>query len=529
MPQPGVSALLQEGLAHHRAGRLDDAAALYREALRQQPREAEALRLLGAIAQARGEHENAAALLRQALALRPRLAYGHNDLGNALAALGRLDEAEAAWRAAVDCEPDFFEARGNLGHRLAAKGDWQAAAVQYQAAARLKPLDANTHNNLGAALYYQGRAAAAAERFRSALSLQPDFAAAHANLGAALAQQNRHAEAIAELRRAVALAPEDTGAHVNLALSLLALGQFAEGWREYEWRRRMPEGPRRTALPQWRGEPLAGRRILLLPEQGFGDTIQFMRYAAAVAAAGGRAVLEVPAELARLAASLAGPEEVVAAGGAEPQCDLAAPLMSLPLAFGTSLAAIPAATPYVTADPGAVARWRVRLAPLPGLRVGLVWAGSRRREQPGAAAVDRRRSMALADFAPLAALGGVSFVSLQKGEAAAEARSPPAGLEIADWTGELADFADTAALLSALDLVVSVDTAVVHLAGALGRPVWLLSRFDGCWRWLLDRPDSPWYPSLRQFRQARPGDWARVVDRLAFALSRYHRTQEGGA
>ena len=522
---PGVAALLQEALGEHRGGRLDAAENLYREVLRQRPGEADALRLLGAIAQARGEPEAAVALFREALAARPGFAFAQNDLGQALASLGRFDEAESAWRAAVASDPDFFEARANLGNRLAAQGEWAAAEMHYREAARLNPQDANAHNNLAAALYQQG-SGEAAEHFRHAVALSPEFAAAHSNLGAALAQQNRHREAVSPLRRALALAPEDVGAHVNLALSLLALGEFAEGWREYEWRRKMTEGPRPSALPEWRGEPLAGRRILLLPEQGFGDAIHFMRYAPLVAARDGRAILEMPAELARLAASLDGVEEIVAAGGPEPECDFAAPLMSLPLVFGTALATIPGRVPYLAAAPQAVARWRARLAPLPGRKVGLVWAGSRRRDQPGAAAIDRRRSMRLADLAPLAGCRGVSFVSLQKDEPGREAQSPPCGMLVHDWTQELADFADTAALVAALDLVISVDTAVVHLAGALGKPVWVLSRHDGCWRWLLDRDDTPWYPSLRLFRQKRPGDWAEVVGRVASALSRRHPTED---
>jgi hypothetical protein len=208
----------------------------------------------------------------------------------------------------------------------------------------------------------------------------------------------------------------------------------------------------------------------------------------------------------------------VAQGDALPGFDLHCPLMSLPGAFGTNLANIPGGVPYLAAEPAAVMRWRSRLAPFAGLKVGLVWAGSRRVFQSDAANVDRRRSITLAHFAALADVPGCSFVSLQKDEAARQTRSPPEGLAICDWTDELDDFADTAALIGALDLVIAVDTAVAHLAGALAKPVWLLNRFDTCWRWLLERTDSPWYPTLRQFRQQRPGDWEGVLAAVRAAL-----------
>ena len=259
--------------------------------------------------------------------------------------------------------------------------------------------------------------------------------------------------------------------------------------------------------------------LLLHAEQGQGDTLQFCRYATMLGSRG-RIILEAPGPLVRLLGSLRGVEQLVRQGDPLPRFDLHCSLLSVPLICQTTLGTIPAEAPYLSADPVQAAAWRERLASLPGLKVGLVWAGGSRPEQPETLAIDRRRSMPLATMAPLGEVTGCSFVSLQKGEPAHQSAQPPPGLFVHDFTAELADFADTAALIEALDLVISVDTAVVHLAGALGKPVWLLNRFDSCWRWLLDRDDSPWYPTLRQFRQTVPGDWDRVLHRVSMELAR---------
>jgi hypothetical protein len=250
-----------------------------------------------------------------------------------------------------------------------------------------------------------------------------------------------------------------------------------------------------------------------------GDTLQFCRYAPLLAARGATVLLRTPEPLQRLLRTLDGVSQVLSETEPPPPFDLHCPLMSLPLACGTLVETIPATVPYLRADPAAAARWRERLRPLPGLRVGLVWGGNPRPGDPGANAVDRRRSIGLARLAPLTGIPGVSFVSLQKGAAAALAAAPPAGMALHDWTDELTDFADTAALVAALDLVISVDTSVVHLAGALARPVWVLNRFALCWRWLRGRTDSPWYPTARLFRQPAPGDWDSVVAEVAMALA----------
>jgi Glycosyltransferase family 9 (heptosyltransferase) len=299
-------------------------------------------------------------------------------------------------------------------------------------------------------------------------------------------------------------------------------GQFEEGWKEFEWRwqtqRQMGLG-RDSPVPSWNGESIGDRVILLLADEGHGDTLQFCRYVPQVASRAGRTILVVQPSLVRLLSRLPGVSEIVTDGDRPSPFDLWCALFGLPRAVGTTLDTIPAATPYLTAEPADVAHWRDRLSGLAGLRVGLCWGGGRSRDV-SQIAVDRRRSLALEALAPLGEVSGVRFISLQKGAPAAEAAQPPRGMELLVFAEDLHDFADTAALIDNLDLVISVDTAVAHLAGALGKPVWVLNRFDTCFRWPRNRHDSPWYPSARQFRQPTPGDWPSVISRAQDALQR---------
>ena len=271
--------------------------------------------------------------------------------------------------------------------------------------------------------------------------------------------------------------------------------------------------------PLWLGDTnIAGKTLFIYAEQGLGDTIHGCRYVTMAAKAGARVILEVPAQLTELMRSLAGVAQLIGEGDPPPEHDLQCPIMSLPLAFGTTLETIPADVPYLHADPDKGAKWGGQLAALPGRRVGLVWAGGARIGSAEVLSADQRRSVPLAALAPLATIPDCTFVSLQLGPPSEQAANPPAGMMLFDRTSELKSFADTAALIANLDLVISVDTATAHLAGALGKPIWLLNRFDTDWRWLLDRDDSPWYPTLRQFRQSKPGDWASVVQSVADAL-----------
>ncbi|MCC6717963.1 MAG: glycosyltransferase [Acetobacteraceae bacterium] len=409
--------------------------------------------------------------------------------------------------------------------RLWAQGRHADAVADIAALHRRAPTDADLALRLGAALVQLGRTLEAVHAMEPAAALAPRDHPLHDWLGRALSVvhwQERGPEAIGPLRARLAEDQADPRRHTALATALLSCGNLAEAWPHYARRwQSMPDAHRRPADPLQRPDPAAwrGRRVLLFAEQGYGDSLQFLRYVPLVMAAGAEVVVEVDPPLRRLAETLPGRPAVVAVGDPVPAHDFAVPLLHLPWAFGTDLASIPAAIPYFTPDPAAVAAWRARLAGLAGLKVGLVWAGDPRPDNEPAFRIDRRRSFGLAALAPLATVSGVSFVSLQKGPAAAQAAAPPPGMVLHDWTGALGDFAATAALMQALDLVISADTAPLHLAGALGRPVWLLDRYDSCWRWLREREDSPWYPTLRRFRQASPGDWAGAVARMAAALA----------
>lgn len=469
----------------------------------------------------RGAFEAAEHAYRAAIRLRPDHAEAWSNLGLALQAQRRLPEAEAAQQQALRLAPDFPDAHNNLGLAQYEQGRPAEAENSFRGALRLRPAYPNAMLNLGIALQSLNRLEEAETCYRDGLAQGADPGRALNNLGLLLQEQGRTADAEAACRAALAHRPGQPDARTNLALILLLRGAYEEGWREYEARWQvasMTSAVRGFTQPQWTGDmPLAGRTILLHAEQGFGDTLQFCRYAPLVAEAGARVLLEAPPALCRLLGSLAGVARVIPAGDDLPPFDLHCPLMSLPLAFGTTLATIPRTVPYLQADPAQLGAWRTALAALPGRRVGLVWGGSSRLGQPHAVAVDRRRSMPLSALAPLASIPDCSFVSLQLGPPASQ--PPPAGLHLHDPTASLNDFADTAALVEALDLVISVDTAVAHLAGALGKPVWLLNRFDTCWRWLVGRDDSPWYPTLRQFRQPAPGDWATPVAQVAAALA----------
>jgi lipoprotein NlpI len=424
-------------------------------------------------------------------------------------------DAEAAYRQAVALRPDDPEALLDLGRAVKAGGKLDEAEACYRRAIALKPDHPVAHNNLGNVLRALGRLEEATVSLRTAIHLRPDYAEAHSNLGIVSQRLRLLDEAAACYRRAIALRPDLAEAHTNLAMTLLSRGDLAEGWQEYEWRWQLPSmaaARRSFAQPQWRGEAAEGRTLLVHAEQGFGDTLQFCRYAPLAAARGLRVVMEVQPSLVRLLGSLAGVDHVIAYGDTLPAFDLHCPMLSMPLALGTTLGTIPGIAGYLRADAAQAAAWGARLAGEEGgPRVGVVWSGQPSHRMPLGATLDDRRSIEPGRLARLFSVPGVRFFSLQKDGPAAPAEFP-----LTDAMAEMHDFADTAALVANLDLVVAVDTAVAHLAGALGKPVWLLDRFDPCWRWLAGRDDSPWYPAtLRFYRQRRPGDWDQVVADVA--------------
>jgi tetratricopeptide (TPR) repeat protein len=528
-------ALNHLGNALRTQGRSDEAIACLRRAVDLKPDYVEAYNNLGIALQAHalqghGSRDEAVACYRRALELRPDAPEILNNLGTALQEQARLEEAVACYRRAIDLNPGFGEAHNSLGAALQEQGRPDEAVACYRRAIALKPDYPGAYNNLSTALQEQGLLDEAVDSCRRAIDLDPDFGEAHNSLGTTLLEQGHLDEAIACYRRAIDLNPDYADAHCNLAMALLARGNLAAGWEENEWRWKTPQmakAYRGFAQPQWRGEAAAGQTLLVHAEQGFGDSLQFCRYAPLAAARGLRVIVEAPRPLVRLLRSLPGVAQVVTHGEALPAFDLHCPMLSLPLALGiTTLAAIPSTVPYLHADSAQVAAWRARLAAMAnqGPRIGLVWAGNPREHLPSGSAVDRRRSIGPEPLAPLFDLPGLHFFSLQKDGPAA-----PPDFPLTDFMREMGDFADTAALIANLDLVISVDTSVAHLAAALGKPVWLLDRFDPCWRWLVGRRDSPWYPTLRLFRQPNPGDWRSVVETVRAELRSFVRDRPATA
>jgi tetratricopeptide (TPR) repeat protein len=520
---PGYAeAFNNRGVALKQLRRFGEALASYDKAIALKPDHAEAFYNRGVVLQELKQLDEALASYDKAIALKPDHAKAFNNRGVTLKKLRRLDEALASYEKALALKADYAEAFSNRGNALKELKRLDEALASFDKAIALKPDCAGAFYNRGNVLQELTRLDEALVSFDKALTFKPDYADAFNNRGVALSILGRPAEAEASFRGALHLRPDFADAHNNLAYALLLTGRFEEGWTEHEWRWRakhMSGGLRNFSAPLWNGEAIGDRVILLHAEQGLGDTLQFCRYVPLIASAA-RIVLEVQAPLVRLLSQLPGVMAIVARGDSLPTFDVHCPLLSLPRVIGTTLDTIPASTPYLAADPALAADWRKRLAGLDGLLVGLVWAGGRRLGFPDLVAADRRRSIALDTMEPLRDISGVSFISLQKDGPADQAANPPRGMVLHDFTANLHDFADTAALVDGLDLVISVDTSVAHLAGALGKPVWLLNRFDTCWRWLLNRDDSPWYATLRQFRQPSPGDWNSVICGVRDALQR---------
>ncbi len=499
------------GTALWKQGLLDEAVACYGRALALKPDYATAHFNLATVRWKQRRLDEADVGYRNALYFKPNYPEAYDNLGTVRKEQGRLDEAITCYRRAIAFRPDYPEAYNNLGTALLEQGQPNEAVACYRKALDLKPDYAEANFNLGTAVWELGQPSAAIACYRNALALRPDYVDAYHNLGTALKELDRLDEAVACYRKVIELEPGHPEAHSNLGIALLAQGDLTAGWIEHEWRWQTPQmlkARRDFTQPQWRGEATEERTLLIHAEQGFGDTLQFCRYAPLAAARGLRVIMEVQQPLVRLLRGLAGVDVVAGRGDELPAFDLHCPMLSMPLALGTTITTIPSAASYLHADTAQVAAWRTRLTAMTcqGPRVGLAWAGNPRNHSRGLAAVDRRRSMAPDRLAPLFALSGLHFFSLQKGGPAARADFP-----LTDFMSEMADFADTAALIANLDLVISVDTAVVHLAAALGKPVWLLDRFDSCWRWLTGRRDSPWYPGLRLYRQPQPGDWESVL------------------
>jgi tetratricopeptide (TPR) repeat protein len=498
------------------AGKNVEAIDAFRQAVQLRPQFPEALFQLGATLHHVNRLDEAIAAYRQAVAQWPNFAEAHNNLGNALKDRGFHELAIVSLRQALMHMPESPIIHMNLGNAQLAAGQVDDAIVSFREALRLRPDDSECYYNLGNALRQQDRYDEAIRAYRRAISLQPGLLAAYNNLALAHQALRQFDQAIGALKQAIKLLPEYSMAHYNLGLLHLLRGEFENGWPEFHWRWKTREfaplyPPVR--VPMWDGTALHGKTILLHAEQGFGDTIQFARYIPLVAKRGGKIILQCHAELLELMRGIDGVQEIHEHGKPIPPIDTHCALMDLPMVMKTTLDTIPGSVPYLRTATTLAEYWRTRLRALGrGMKVGLVWAGRPSHRE------DRSRSMTLQHLAPLAAAARVTFISLQKGDAAAQTMSPPQGMQLVDWAEDLSDFADTAALIASLDLVIAVDTAVAHLAGALGRPVWLLLPYTPDWRWLLEREDTPWYPTMKLFRQKNPGDWDEPIDQITDAL-----------
>ena len=448
----------------------------------------------------------------------------------AFAARRHFAAAEACFDRLVDSCPDDAQIRNELGVTRYAQGDFDGAEAAFRGALALAPQFPSALSNLGQSLQARSRFEEAMPLFEAALAIEPGNRDARFNLAVASFSIGNRARAAELCERLVAVDPDDAAAHVALGECQLGLGRFTDGWREYEWRRKVPEYLhmfRHYSQPEWDGADHPGARVLVWPEQGYGDTLQFMRLAllAARRHPAMHLILEVPPalfRLVRLSCDVCANLTVVASDGPLPPFTHHASIMGLPYLFDADLGADPWPGPYLRVDPAAVAKWAPRVAAAAGAacKVGLVWSGNRR-ENLGASeqAVDARRSMGANLMAGILDVRGCVFFSLQVGVRSADMAK--VGADIVDLTGELTDFADTAALLANLDLVITVDTSVAHLAGALGSRVWMLSRFDCCWRWGARAPNIAWYPALRPFYQPAPGAWEPVAAEVRASLEQF--------
>ena len=493
----------------------EEAISILTQAIRLQPNSAGSHSSLGLALRKLKRFAESAACFRRSLAINPSSADTHNALGVSLADQKRFDEAISAFRKALELRPNFAQALNNLGNAYRSLKQYDDAIESYDAALRIDPNFADAHDNRGVALSSQGRFEEAIVSYGRAIAIQPTFAEPPNNQGVALASQGRVEEAIQSYGQAIAAQNDHAEAHYNLGMAYLAIGDFERGWPEYEWRWRCSNFKRPPFLqPIWSGEDLVGKTIALCPEQGLGDTIQFIRYAPLVQARGGRVIFLCPPIIFPLLKNAPGIDQVVSISeNASPEFDVHAPLLSLPGILGTTMSTIPASVPYLFADDDLVSKWREYLGPSDEFRVGIAWQGSTEH------GLDNHRSFRLAEFEPLSRVPGVRLISLQRGHGTEQLAASFDVLDLGDEFARVSGtFMDTAALMVLMDLVIAPDTSVIHLAGALGRPAYLPLCTLTDWRWLRNRDDSPWYPTLRLFRQETLDCWRPVFDRMAKAL-----------
>ncbi len=544
-------ALHLSGLIAHQSGKQDRAIELIKRAVFMAPREYAFFLNLGNALAAKRRLEAAIECYFRALHLSPASADVYYNLGNALREENKLDNAIFCYEKSLRLSPSFYEAYGNLIAVWLAKCEFEKAikvcrkalevrpgdpdifnqlgiackgagkpteAIScYKKAIRLNPKSPEYYFNLGNVLHAKGRLQKAAENYQMALDIDPCYVSAHDNLGKTYRDMGLLDKAGSCYERSLHINPENTEAQFDWATLHLLRGDFAKGWPGYECRFKREKWknvyPHQFDIPRWRGQPFADQRLLVHSEQGFGDSLQFVRYLPMVKERGGKVVFETTGPLIELFRPLKGIDKLIEGPNDahnSKEFDLYVPLLSLPWIFETCMNSIPSKTPYIFSDPEKVQCWGKRIGDEKRFRVGIVWAGK---------STDRRRSCPLAEMAPLLQVPGVVFVGLQKGKASGEGSEIPSEMRFDNIGNLFEDFSDTAAAIEHLDLVISIDTSVAHLSGAMGKPVWVLLLKSPDWRWLMDREDSPWYPSMRLFRQTRYGQWEDPVRQMADRLS----------
>jgi tetratricopeptide (TPR) repeat protein len=503
------------GNAYASVGRHEDAADSFEKSLRLQPEDASSHNNLGNALHALGRHEQAITSFRRALELRPGHAGALNNMGMSLNALGRPDDAIPCFQAALAAEPRFVAAHFNLANTFDATGRHAQAVAAFERSLALQPNLPPAIFGMGNALASLGRHAQALPYLERAVGLDPQFALAWLSLGTAHQALGAHAPAVRAFDQALRLRPDLASAHMNRALAWLAQRNFARGLPEYEWRLQAMAQPVIQTLPRWHGEPIEQRTLLVHAEQGFGDTLQFVRFVPLAAQRAARVVLEVQPQLLPLLAPAAQAWRVtlIAQGTPRPAADLQCPLLSLPLALGTTFDTIPSRTPYLGVPPAYGRKWRGSLGGQAKRKIGIAWSGRVQQNET--------RSMPLAELDPLFALDGIDWIVLQPALSADERAAldaHPRTASIHRFDMRIGDFADTAAIIERLDAVVSIDTSIAHLAGAMRKPLWLMLPFAADWRWFDGDAQSPWYPGATLVRQPRPGAWGEVVNAVAKQL-----------
>jgi Flp pilus assembly protein TadD len=515
MSDPSIQEQIQLAMQLQASGKSADAEQAWRQILDKDPNNTTVLRILGSIMGQTGRSHEAVELLGRCVIVDPGDAAAHSMLGASLASIGHKERAMQHLSRAVELQPTSAHLHYNFGKALRDQKQNEAAAAEFRKAIELQSDFPPAWNNLANTLRDLGNLEEAYAAGQRALSLRPGNPQSLHNLGVICRDMLKLDEAIRLFDTALAYDPAFHECRLSRAMLLLLRGQYTLGWNEYEARFDLPRTMARRDYekPVWDGQEPEGRTILLYGEQGFGDAIQFVRYAPILAERGASVIVECRPELAKLFHSLRGVSEIITPDDDLPDFDVYRGMMSMPMISGTTVETIPADVPYLRADRTQAKRWRRIIDSGAGIRVGLVWAGA------AGYGNDRNRSIALEQFAPLAqSAPEARFYSLQKGDAAKQAQSKSAGMKVIDLSAELNDFADTAAAIENLDLTISVDTSVAHVAGALGKPTWLLLPFSPDWRWMLEREDTPWYPSMRLFRQPAIGDWTSVISRVAEAL-----------